>query len=108
MYDEPYASQQLILFSGADLTTSNVTFSSGFAGYELNENNYTWNEDGPRVTVDPATELPVVYIDYTERVLGIGSLVGPVGAAIVLAGLLPILLVVGYVVTQLSGVAGGR
>jgi len=108
MYDEPYASQQLVLFSTASLDTSNVTFSNGFAGQEVDSQNYTWDAAGPKIKVGPVTEYPVVYVDYTLRELGPGALLGPIGAAILLAAIIPILLILGYVLTELGGLQATR
>jgi len=110
MFDEPYASKQLILFSGASLETSNVTFSSGFAGSEVDAANYSWSNDGPQVSVDPQTNYPVVYIDYdfTATGLTVDTLTGPVGSTIILAGLIPVILILGYVALKLGGFRSTR
>lgn len=104
MYDEPYRSNQLVLFSGASLDQSNVTFSSGFEGSKVAEKNYTFDSTGPRIRVDSQTNLPVVYVDYTIKELGPGTVVPELSSALVLAAMLPTLLIIGVIIMNLQSV----
>jgi len=104
MYDEPYANQQLILFSGASLEQSNVTFADGFDGRKLSESEYEWNTVGPRLKVTAA--LPVAYVDYTIRSLGPGTVVPELNNALGFAALLPLLLIIGLMLTYLRDTQG--
>lgn len=110
MFDEPYESSQLILFTNSKLEQSNVTFSQGFEGRELDRgqygitSDYTWNVDGPRIRIlegSSADGIPVAYVDYTRKGINTNILNDDFASAIAMAALVPIILVVGYIVTQM-------
>lgn len=115
MFDEPYESSQLVLFSGTELEQSNVTFSQGFEGRQLTEGqyavtaDYTWNENGPRIRLlegGSADDIPVAYVDYTKSGIDTNVLVEGFTAALALAALAPILLIVGYIVMTMDSRSG--
>lgn len=112
MFDEPYRNGQYIFFTNARMDTFNATFSDGFAGSELQEGrfaitgaDYEWNPDGPRIKPLSGGELdgaPVAYVDYDESTVGPGSLLSDFENAVVLAGLLPVLVIVGFIALKLQ------
>lgn len=114
MFDEPYRDWQYIFYSDANLDTSNVTFSDGFQGTEMQRgqyafagDDYDWNPDGPRIKPLGGGELedaPVAYVDYNSSAIGPHSLTSQWESAVMLAALLPIILILGYTVARLRTV----
>lgn len=111
MFDEPYADQQVILFSSASLETSNATFASGFAGetldrgqYAATGGDYVWQESGPEIKLVSGGDgegLPIVYVDYTLKKLSPTSWVSTVEQVWGLAALVPFIVIAGYLFTVL-------
>lgn len=114
MFDEPYASEQLLLFTDAAMSQSNVTFSAGFPGRELTagraglgQGDYAWDTTGPQLQLlddGSAADAPVVYVDYTHWEFGaLHGFTAAFSQSVILAGLLPVLVIVGYIVYTLNG-----
>ena len=123
MFDEPYRDSQRIYYSSANLQQYNVTFVQGHPGQELDEGDfsvagadYEWDPEGPRlkpisdgvVTGARLDGAPVAYVDYTSANLESRGLTAQFTSALLLAGLVPVIVVLGYIVTTFSGVRGGR
>jgi hypothetical protein len=80
MFDEPDRDQQRLFFSGASLETSNVTYTTGLPGNELDgatitndltgATDYEWDTQGPRIKPVDGGRLdgaPVVYVDWATK-----------------------------------------
>jgi hypothetical protein len=118
MFDEPAASRQRLFYSDAYLEQSNVSFKQGHPGQVLEEGSvgllgadYEWNTEGPELKPVSGGRLdgaPVAYVDYNLQTVSVGSLTGSFTNALILAGLLPVILILGYIATTLNLVGGGR
>jgi predicted RecA/RadA family phage recombinase len=118
MFDEPGANRQRLFYSDAYLEQSNVSFERGHPGTVLDEGSfgvlgadYEWNKDGPELKPVGGGRLdgaPVAYVDYNLQTVDVGRLTGSFTDALVLAGLLPVILILGYIATTLDLVGGGR
>lgn len=118
MVDEPAKSRQRLYYTDAYLKQSNVTFQRGHPGQMLDEGSigllgadYEWNTEGPEIRPVGGGRLdgaPVAYVDYNLQTVRVESLTGSFTNALILAGLLPVILILGYIVTSLNPVGGGR
>jgi len=118
MFDEPYRSSQRLYYTSAVLQQSNVSFQQGHAGQTVDEGDfavlgadYKWRSDGPELAPVGGGRLdgaPVAYVDYNEQRVSTTDLTRQFSSALVLAGLIPVVLVVGYIVTTLNVVGRGR
>jgi len=118
MFDEPGASRQRLFYSNGYLEQSNVSFERGHPGQVLDEGSfgvlgadYEWNKDGPELKPVGGGRLdgaPVAYVDYNLQKVDGGRLTGSFTDALVLAGLLPVILILGYIATTLDLIGGGR
>jgi hypothetical protein len=118
MFDEPDKSRQRLFYTDAYLEQSNVSFQRGHPGTVLDEGSfgllgadYEWNTEGPELKPVSGGRLdgaPVAYVDYNLQTVDVGRLTGSFTNALVLAGLLPVILILGYIVTTLGLVGGGR
>lgn len=100
MFDQPNRDRQLILFDSADLTQSNVSYSSGFTEQVMSEDtllvsgDYEWKSDGPELKPTSGGSLasaPVAYVSYTAQT-GLDGLVETVGTALLIGGVVVIVL----------------
>lgn len=113
MFDQPNESTQLLLYTDADVTQSNVTFSSGFAEQIMDEGDfsvtgadYKWDVVGPKLAPVGGGELdgaPVAYATYDFGAQGLRDAVIDYGRAMELAANIAILLVVGLIIVRLRG-----
>lgn len=119
MFDEPSRDSQRIFYSPATLQQSNVTFRDGVPGQELDEgsmsllgSDYEWSTDGPQLKPLEGGRLdgaPVAYVDYTRLAsVRANTLLVPLSSALTLAGMIPILLILGYIVATFGGLQRGR
>lgn len=107
MFDQANKSNQLFFFASVVVTTSNVTYSDGLPGKILEEkspandtageSDYVWREDGPEIKPLAGGEVdgaPVVYVDYTGKVIdSVSRVISAFSAFSQIASLLPILIV---------------
>lgn len=73
MFDQAGRQSQLLLYSAANIRTSNVSYSSGFAAQKmdsgglLSNGDYAWREEGAQISALSGGELdgaPVAYVSY--------------------------------------------
>lgn len=111
MYDEPYRTNQRVLFSSAEISTSNASFVTGFEGEELEDgsglsaNHYDWRTDGPQIRLvqgTPYSDYPIVYVDYDRSGLTTDSLTDGFNTAVGLVGVAFILLISGFIIGVLK------
>lgn len=84
MFDQPDRGDQLLLYSGTGLDTSNVSYSAGFSEQIMDGpgvlvgQDYRWDEDGPLIAPIDGSELddaPVAYASYDRGPVGSYSLI---------------------------------
>lgn len=114
MFDEPYADDQLLLYTDASLETYRATYVAGFGGTELSPgNDYEWNETGPAIRAVSGGAIdgaPVAYVDYSapeELIPMAQQLRDGWATAMALAAVAALLLILGAIVGYLF-LAGGR
>lgn len=121
MFDEPYRDTQQLFFASGDIIVNNGQFVDGLDGQKMDgqgfwnditgETDYQWDPNGPRIRAVEGGDLdgaPVAYVDWTATGRLSTSIVDDWAEAMVLAGLIPVLLILGYVVVQLQGLRGGK
>lgn len=118
MFDIPETNTEPVFFSPATMRLSNVTYVDGYDGNEMDEGrfaamgaDYKWTDDGPTIRPIEDGDLdgaPVAFVTYTGYDTGVGQLLSGFRSALMLAGLLPVLLVLGYVVVVFRGLEGRR
>jgi len=105
MYDEPYRSNQLLLFAPGSIATSNVRYSEGFAGEQLSDSDYAWSIEGPQIRVDSDStyaNYPVVYVDYWIQYFGFGNYLSLMQSVITVGAVAILALAIGYVGMQVD------
>lgn len=77
MFDQPRRKNQLVFFANAQLQQSNVSFSDGLSGHEMQSKSlfssnadYEWSNEGPQLKPLAGGGLdgaPVAYVEYTFK-----------------------------------------
>lgn len=107
MFDQPDKSSQLFLYTSADITQSNVTYSSGFAEEIVGGGDYAWDTAGPKIRPSSGGDLdgaPVAYATYEFSTPGIGSVVDGFADMMGLVAIVPILIIGVVIISRLQGV----
>lgn len=114
MFDQPDKETQFILYSQADLSTSNVSYSDGFPKQIMDKGefanlgaDYTWDSTGPQLKHLKNGELdgaPVAYASYSFGVTGAAGIIDAAGNLTELAALVPIIAILLIIVGRLRGV----
>lgn len=108
-----------IFFSPATLQLYNAEYVDGYDGSEMDEGfftslgaDYDWDNQGPAITpldggdLDGAAAAFISYDDYDSG--AVPQLLSGFQSALVLAGILPLLLVLGYIVTTVNIIGRAR
>lgn len=115
MFDQPGRDTQLLLYTDADIETSNVTYSDGFAAQEMQGDgnlvgaDYRWEELGPKVAPIEGEELsgaPVAYVSYDLSVRGADKVVSSWSNFTDIASLVPVILIGIVIIGLLSRLNG--
>lgn len=112
MYDAGTGSGVRVFFSPASATASNVTWADGFGGQVLSGiSDYEWETDGPTVRARAGGEIdgaPVAYVAYEFDGEEEISIVVGVADALSLMAIVPLLLILGAVLTVVGTVQNMR
>lgn len=114
MFDQPDRATQHLYFTGTGLLTSNVTYSAGHPGSEMQgvslwneltgESDYRWDSDGPRIMAVDGGELdgaPVAFVSFDSRAM-LPDMVQGFANFIEFAALVPLILIVVVVIARVK------
>jgi len=101
MFDQPDRATQLLLYSGTQLETSNVTYGDGVPAQQMDGDgnlvgvDYQWESDGPQIAPADGGELdgaPVAYASYDKAADGAGEMLRSWGSFSEIMSTVPVLL----------------
>lgn len=110
MFDEPEKDSQLLFHAPGRIRTSNVTFSTGLAGSEMDPDalvssgDYRWGEDGP--TIEPTADgalayAPVAYVDYDFED-ALADVINAWSDLVSLAALVPMMALIAVIIAKVG------
>lgn len=117
MFDQPGRNQQLLLYTGARVTTSNATFSAGFDEQIMQEQSltndiafttdYKWHKTGPEIAPTSGGELdgaPVAYATYDFGTDGVADVSRGWADMVKLAAIIPLLAIMTVMLSKLRDI----
>lgn len=119
MFDQPNKDTQLLFFTSASLTTSNVSYSAGLIGNELvpgsnllSQSDYGWRTEGPQISPLEGGRLeyaPVAYVDYDKKTAGnLNSFIRQTESIVSMIALLLFVVLAVTVIGYIYGDGAGR